>query len=170
MANRDTLGHLSDRLRERKEDFSSNFSQWKADVREDPSLLWRTPAIRWSLIVLLAIGAVVTSIYVTQSLTPAAGEGWEAATRTATIYVACTDPACRRSHAAQVPMSFRDWPMKCDFCGGERVYRATLCPRCRGWFATAPGESTECPLCAAAAPTAETPTAATRPVDPDEDW
>jgi hypothetical protein len=97
--------------------------------------------------VLLLLGAWAVTWFVA-GLTPG---GTQFAERTpwATLYVACTNPACRATYSTQKALDFDEWPLTCERCGQATVYRASRCPKCKAWFATAPGEQPACPHCAA---------------------
>lgn len=145
---------------------------WRAELREDPTVLWRTPAIRLGGLALAGIALLAAAHVLTAALTPAAAPGaLQAPTRTATLYVACTNPACLTSFVTRQPMDFRDWPLECPQCGQSSVYRATVCRACGQWFATVPGSSKECPHCAARAAQATRPAlkAPSASSDDDED-
>ncbi|MGD8451691.1 MAG: hypothetical protein PVJ57_07715 [Phycisphaerae bacterium] len=168
---RSQLADLPDRIRERTANWPEDFRRWRAEVREDPSLFWRTAAVRITLWIILGVVAIVAARWLTHALTPPAGPGdFEKATSTATIYVGCTNPACQAAYQVKVPMDFDAWPMKCEHCGQESAYRAKLCPKCRQWYATAPGEPAECPHCAARrAANAPPPPKETGPQNPDDE-
>lgn len=143
------LSDLPHRLRERVADLQSDLRRWRADLREDPSLLWRTTAVRVLLWLTVGVCALVGVWYLTTGLLPAGERGEpEQATHLATLYVACTNPFCYTSYITRQPMDFDGWPLACRECGQRTVYRAKLCPTCHRWYATVPGAPNQCPFCA----------------------
>lgn len=146
-----SLSDLPHLIREYLEALPLRVRAWRDRVRQDPSALWRSPAVRialWIILGVLTYFAVATLI---RMLTPgpARGDTHEVATPTALLRVACTRTSCLHAATIERPRSFRDWPVRCDACGSEAMYRARACPECRRWFATAPGAPDACPHCAA---------------------
>ena len=125
-------------------------ARWCADLREDPGRLWRGPVPRLLGLVLLGLAAVLGLHWLIGGLAgrTLALPSEQVAPR-ATLYVACTNAGCWAAYTTQQPMDFKAWPMKCEKCGALTVYRATLCPTCRQWYAVAPGQPPACPHCAA---------------------
>ena len=138
---REEVQHLPDRLRDVREGF-----------RNDPAAILSSPLVRLALILLFVVLAIFAVTWLVRGLTPTAGPGhFEEATPWATVYVACTNPDCLAHYTTQVAMDFDEWPLTCEKCGQETVYRAKRCPVCREWYAQRPGQSDECPHCAARA-------------------
>jgi hypothetical protein len=144
-------GSLPNALRTRIADAPRAFREWREQVAEDPSLLWHTTTVR--VILWLALG--ICLMLGVRSLVSCVGPGdaslagFEEPTETATLYVACTDTACRHAFVTEQPLDFADWPLTCEKCGQKTVYRAKICGVCRHWYATVPGAPDQCPLCAA---------------------
>ncbi len=163
------LADLPDRIREQSEEAKANLRQWCNDAREDPSMLWRSTVLRVLFWLILGICALLLVRGLSRSLLPSEETmNTEQAAPLATLYVACVNPACLESYATQQAMNFNAWPLTCRKCGQQTVYRAKLCPKCRHWYATAPGEPVRCPYCAPPE-TEETQKAPkTGPTDPDD--
>ncbi|MBI5863502.1 MAG: hypothetical protein HZB38_03115 [Planctomycetes bacterium] len=141
------LGEYLARFREARANWRADFRQWRADVRENPALIFRSLGVR--LLLWAALGIVmfyvVSRVFI--NLAPSATEGRLARTRLATLYVACTNPDCLHGATTEQTLDFKAWPLTCEQCGKQTAYRATLCPKCRNWFAAAPGGPSDCPLC-----------------------
>jgi hypothetical protein len=147
---RPSLAELPHRLREGAASLRANWREWRDTVRQEPARLWRSPLTKIGLLVVLALLAVLAIEWFGSALIPGS-LSWrleDQATREATLFVACTNPACRASYTTHQPRDFKDWPLKCEKCGQETVYRATRCPDCRHWYAIAPGGAPACPFCA----------------------
>ncbi len=129
------------------------YRQWREDLKEDPSLFWRTALVRIAIWIILGIAILVGGQLLINSMRPSdAARGERAsATALATLYVACTHAECLAAFTSKQPMSFREWPLACEKCKRQSAYRAQICAACREWYATAPDQPLECPRCAAAA-------------------
>ena len=126
--------------------FKGRFHAWQAELKDDPTLLWRTPAVRIGLYLILGIALLLSVRWATHSLA-GAGAGADPARKMATVFVACTNPECLKSGSARVAMDFKEWPLKCETCGQLTVYRATICKTCRNWYAVGPSGPEGCPFC-----------------------
>lgn len=171
---RTILTDLPHAVREYLVELPVAWRRWREDLSNDHTLFWRTPAVRIALWILLGVALLIGLRSLISFFAPAgAGRDFTAATPTATLYVACTNPQCLHTEAVQRPMDFKDWPLTCTACGVESVYRASLCDRCRNWYAVAPGKPDLCPACAArdakAAPVVEQ-VGPKNPDDEEDDW
>ncbi len=171
---RPLLAELPHFLRERLVDLSVWYRDWREASREDRGAIWRSPILRIGVLVILAILAVYAAGRMGVGLLPRGPSyALDQPTQTATLYVACADAECRANYTIQQQMDFAEWPMKCEQCGHDTIYRATRCLTCRRWIAHAPGTDDECPFCAdlrrAAEPRPEASDEPTAISDDDED-
>ena len=148
---------------------------WREAFRADPHVLWRTSAVRFGGLALLAILIIMGVQMLIGALAPRSGGGGGGKyVQEATLYVACTNAACRASYTTQQALDFKGWPLKCEKCGGATVYRASRCMVCRHWFASAPGATHACPFCAerVAAEKAKhpDPNRPEKSTDPEDPW
>jgi hypothetical protein len=143
------LAELPHRLREWLSDLPDRWQAWREGLRADPAKLWRGPAVRIVGLVLLVIIALVAINWAIGALAPGGSDRlFEKPTPWATLFVACTNPACRASYTTRQPMDLKNWPLQCEKCGARSVYRATFCKVCRHWYANPPGQAQACPFCA----------------------
>lgn len=142
------IAHLPHQVRERLAELPDRWRTVREGLRKDPARLWHSPVTRVLAIAVILIAAAIGVVKLTSALTPGGKDRAEKPTAAATVYVACTNPACRASHTAHVPRDFKAWPLKCDKCGQQTAFRATLCRSCRQWFAVPPGAAQACPFCA----------------------
>ncbi len=146
---RPSLSDLPHRIREGLATWPDRLRDWWHEVGREPAMLWRTTGVRVLLWILLGAVLILGARWLTAALTPgAAGLRDGQATPYAILYVACTAEECRAHFTSRQAMDFDAWPLKCPRCGADTVYRATVCDRCRQWYATAPGQPRGCPLCA----------------------
>lgn len=146
-----SLTQLPHKVREATGDFRSNWSQWRRDVRANPSILLQSLPVRLAFWMLVAVAFFFVVTRIMTALAPDASAGREEATSVATIYVACSNPDCGRSQVANPRVDFKEWPMTCAACGKATVYRASMCRKCRNWIAAVPGHSPDCVPCRRAA-------------------
>ncbi len=171
---RTILADLPHLVREFFVELPAAWRRWREELSNDPMLFFRTPLIRIGLWILLgALLFIGLRTAIAFFAPPAAGRDFAEPTPTATLYVACTNPQCLHAHTVQQAMDFKAWPLACPRCGVASVYRASICDRCRNWYAIVPGKPDVCPTCAAreakAAPVAEK-FGPTNPDDEEDDW
>jgi hypothetical protein len=144
-----SLSDLPHRIREGLATWPDRLRDWWHEVGREPVILGPTPG-GGVLLWILGGGVFFRGAgWLTAALTPgAAGLRDGQATPYAILYVACTAEECRAHFTSRQAMDFDAWPLKCPRCGADTVYRATVCDRCRQWYATAPGQPRGCPLCA----------------------
>lgn len=166
----DSISQLPHKVRQAADDLPANWSQWRRDVRANPSIIFQSLTVRIGFWLLVAVGFYFAVSRAMLAMTPDPNAGRIEATKVATIYVACAKPECARSRLANPPVNFKDWPMKCENCGGQTVYRATQCVKCRNWIAQTPGGKVDCPHCRRAAEIRKPPPKPTRKeaTDPDD--
>lgn len=168
---RTRLADIPHRLRDLFETLPARWNEWREAFRQDPAVLWAGPIPRIAGIIVAGTLCLILGNWLIQGLRPAGPAGTFAEpTPFATIHVACTNPDCLHHETRKVDIDFDDWPMTCDKCGRESVYRAKLCRKCRNWYATAPGASERCPHCqrGTAEESAPTPHRARQPANPDD--
>ena len=124
---------------------------WLGEVREEPRLLWETPAIRYAT---YGIAGVVVSwilVLLVGFLTPPPPPGAGNAAVTADFHVVCADPACRYNFVIQRKFGFDDFPVPCNRCKKETGVSGRRCysESCQGrWVAPAKTDDQQkCPLC-----------------------
>ena len=145
-----SLANLPHRIRASLANWPVRYREWRQQIRDNPAALWQTTIARVTLWLVLGLVLVGGLRWLVLALTPGGADlVVERATPIATLYVACTSTDCLKSDVTHQPMDFDDWPLTCEHCGHETVYRAKLCPRCRHWYANAPGQTDACPHCAA---------------------
>jgi len=142
------IANLPHAVREHLAGLPDRWQTWREGFRQEPAALWRSPLTQIAVLVAVLVIILIAVTRLVGAIAPPGGDRRvEPATPVATLYVACTNPACRASYTTRQPMSFKAWPLKCEKCGQMTVYRATLCKDCRRWYAVLPGMPAICPFC-----------------------
>jgi hypothetical protein len=144
-----TLADIPHQIRAQLAQLPTQWRTWREGFRDDPWAFWRSPFTRIPLYIALGAAVLATLTWGTKLLVPNIPGQFQHATPWATLYVACTNPACQATYSTQQAKDFDQWPLVCEKCGQPTVYRAQRCPECRHWFAVAPGQPHACPFCAA---------------------
>lgn len=161
------LAELPHRLHQQYLELVAGAKVFWSQVRDDPAALWHNPLLQFGFWILLLIVGLTAGGLTIRNLAFPADDRFKVEAPVAIIHVACTDPACAAEKTVEVDLDFDDWPMKCESCGRESVYRAKQCHVCKGWYAVRPDQPDECPHCAKAA--AEAPPDPTKPPPPTGD-
>lgn len=128
-------------------------SEWTAQVREEPQLIWATPAVRYAV---YGTGALLAAWFITFAIgliTPPLPAAAKPQATTADYHVLCTNPACGHHFIINRKFGFRGFPVDCSKCGKNTGAAARQCnsPTCRGkWIVPkeSPGQA-QCPVCGA---------------------
>ena len=162
-----SLADLPHRFRAQLIELRLGFRRVRSDLRADPGMLWRNPAARLFGWIALGVAVLLGTHAVIGHYVGAGSRSAEQPTLMATLYVACTNPACRATGTIERPRDFSAWPVRCDKCGQMSAYRATeTCPKCGRRYATAPGQPAGCPFCAEASQPATQTRTTPRSTDP----
>lgn len=138
-------------LRERGPVVREQFREWLDEVREEPRLIWESPAVRY---VAYAVGALVVFYVVSataRSISPPPPPQAGPRAITADFHVLCANDSCRHHFLIHRKFGFRGFPVTCPSCERKSGLRARKCnsPSCRGrWVApTEGGNEPKCPRC-----------------------
>lgn len=125
------------------------FDEWKDTVRENPALIWATPAVRYPVYGIGALLAVWALTWAVGQLQPP--EAVPPA-ETADFHVLCTNPECGHHFVINEEFDFDDFPVVCPKCKKKTGQRAVRCASqtCRGrWVVPEKrGDEYYCPYCA----------------------
>jgi len=127
------------------------FLAWVEAVRAEPSLIWKTVAVRYAAygVIGLMLLTIISSIP-TWVVGPPPADAKPVA-ETADFYVICTNPLCREHFVVRRDKSFKKFPVMCPKCGQKTGVHAHKCwsDTCRGkWVAPVKIEkSLRCPEC-----------------------
>ena len=143
------LGNLPHQIREQINAAPERIRELKDRFRENPRDVLESPVVRAIGLIILGLLLIFAAGWFARGLTPGGPAALtEEATPWSVLYVACTNPACLATATIKRERDFNEWPIKCDKCGRESVYRARACTSCGQWYAVAPGGSAGCPHCA----------------------
>ncbi len=97
--------------------------EWWEVIRENPVLIWQTPAVRYSVYGLGLIVAVLVLQWGASLLLPPQMVGSEPA-RTAQFHVLCSNPSCGHHFVIERKFKFKDFPVQCPKCHQQTGHRA----------------------------------------------
>ena len=91
-------------------------THWWEAVREEPALLWETPAVRYGAYALGGAVAIwLISLGVTM-ITPPLPEGAKPAATSADFHVICSDATCHTHFVIHREFGFHAFPVTCPKC------------------------------------------------------
>ncbi|HNQ24627.1 MAG TPA: hypothetical protein PKK06_16205 [Phycisphaerae bacterium] len=126
---------------------------WGRAVRENPRLLWETPAARYGLYAVAAVLLLWVGSAVANRLATPVDPETRVAAATFDYHVICTNPECGQHFILRRPKSFSDFPVRCPKCEQRTGMRALPCnsATCRGkWVVPqVQGSEQRCPQCGA---------------------
>ncbi len=127
------------------------FDDWVEDAREEPRLIWETPAVRYGAYGLVAIVLAWGALGLANSIAPPPPPDAGRLARTADFHVVCADQLCAHHFVIHKKFGFRKFPVVCPNCRQQSGLRARRCnsPACRGrWVAPVQvGDMLKCPRC-----------------------
>ncbi len=112
----------------RRESASINLREWWTAAKEEPELVWQTPAVRYTTYItggLLMVLALRTAVDMFQPVNPAM---MTPPAKTAYFDVICSNAACGRHFVIERKFSFHRFPVTCPFCKQPTGQRALRCP------------------------------------------
>jgi hypothetical protein len=126
-------------------------AEWLGQVKEEPRLLWATPAVRYAV---YGTGALVAAWCVTFFVglfTPARAASAKPAATTADFHVVCANPDCGHHFVINRKFGFGKFPVECTKCRKPTGMAARICasPTCvNRWVVPRATESgLTCPYC-----------------------
>ncbi|MHC4696437.1 MAG: hypothetical protein ACYTFA_06830 [Planctomycetota bacterium] len=128
-----------------------HFDDWVEEVREEPRLIWETPAVRYAIYGLVAVALAWGALRVANSIAPQPPPDAQRQAATADFHVVCSNQRCGHHFLIHKKFGFRKFPLVCPKCKQESGHRARRCnsPTCRGrWVAPERvGGMLKCPRC-----------------------
>lgn len=138
-------------LREQGPVLRRRFAEWLGAVREEPVLLWHTPAVRCAAYILAGLLFLWVATAARDLMLPAPSAGAKPVANTADFHVVCSDQHCAHHYLIRREFGFHRFPVKCPKCRKPTGTRARRCnsTTCRGrWVAPADTPAGhECPIC-----------------------
>ena len=127
-------------------------AEWAGDVREEPRLLWETPAVRYATYITAGLVLLLVVSRIPQMFGPPLPPNAKAIANTADYYVLCTNPDCGNHFVINREFGFDDFPVRCPKCGQNTGRQAIHCT-CGRWVVpvTRDGQP-HCPVCNARLP------------------
>jgi len=114
-------------LREHAPTLQQGLADWFEAVRNEPVLLWETPAVRYAV---YGIGGIVLATCVSLAvsfMTPPPPTGAQEAATSADFHVICANHNCGKHFVIRRAFGFDDFPVPCPYCGRDEGRRAVPC-------------------------------------------
>jgi len=120
--------------KERKEVAKVNVAEWWTACKEEPSLIWQTPSVRYLTYLLAAILLALFLRGFIDFIQPVPRGQITPRATTAYFDVICSNPACGRHFVIERKFRFDDFPVACPHCQQQTGLRAIRCTseQCRG--------------------------------------
>jgi hypothetical protein len=127
------------------------FDDWVETVRDEPHLIWETPAVRYAAYCFVAIILSWGALGVANTIAPSPTPGTRERAATADFHIVCSDQRCGHHFVIHKRFGFRSFPVPCPKCEtlsgvpGRRCYS----PTCHGrWLVPEQvGKALQCPRC-----------------------
>ncbi len=127
------------------------FQEWLDAVREEPVLIWETPAVRFASYGLGGLILALVAVKLTGMIVPPPPVTARPAATTADYHVVCVNPDCGHHFVIHRKFGFRGFPVACPNCEKATGLQARRCysQTCQGrWIAPIEDQgSLHCPIC-----------------------
>ncbi len=127
-------------------------ADWVEASRENPSLIWAAPGVRYTTFVLIGVIGVWVLSGLAGAIAPPPPRAARPEATTADYHVICVDPECESHFVINRQFGFGSFPVKCAKCErktGERAVRCNSQTYKGRWVAPIDeGGASECPRCA----------------------
>ncbi len=138
-------------VREQAPVVRERFGIWIAEVREEPRLIWESPAFRYATYGLVAVILAWGAMGVADMIAPPAPLSAGPIATTADFHVVCSRELCGQHFVIHKKFGFRKFPVVCPKCQQPSGLKARRCgsQACRGrWVAPEEiGGMLKCPRC-----------------------
>jgi hypothetical protein len=131
---RDKWSELREGAKLKSESAQIALKEWSEAVRAEPSLLWQTLTIRYTVYAVGALTLILTLRCAVNAVQPPLPKGATPRATTAHFDVICSDEACQKHFIIERAFAFDDFPVPCPACGKDSGYQALRCvsQTCRG--------------------------------------
>jgi hypothetical protein len=128
------------------------FDAWLGQVREEPSLIWQTPVVRYVTYCTLGLLGVWMVTAGVELITPPPPASAKPEATSADFHVVCSDSSCGQHFVIHREFGFRKFPVECARCKKPKGSAARRCssPDCQGrWVAPLKDDQgrASCPNC-----------------------
>lgn len=132
--------------------FRRQAAQWAGEVREEPRLLWETPAVRYVTYGVVGLVLLLVASRIPRMFGPPLPPNAKAVAKTADYHVICTDEDCGHHFVINREFGFRGFPVHCPKCQKETGHQAIRCA-CGRWIVPEVRDGASyCPECSARVP------------------
>ncbi|MFQ5590873.1 MAG: hypothetical protein ACE5HE_06910 [Phycisphaerae bacterium] len=138
-------------LREQVPVVRARFSEWIEQAREEPQLIWSTPAVRYISYAVAAMILAGVTLVLANAIAPPLQPHARPLATTVDFHVVCAHEQCGYHFVLHGDMGFGDFPVVCPKCQHRMGQRALRCnsQHCQGRW-VAPNEVDgmfKCPRC-----------------------
>ena len=127
-----------------------HLADWVAACREEPTLIWATPAVRYSTLALIALVSVWSVVKLAEMVAPPLSSSIPVANM-GDYHVICSDPDCAHHFVVHRKLGFKKFPVECSRCRKATGAQARRCnsKSCLGrWVAPRKVDGSQrCPRC-----------------------
>lgn len=130
---RNRWSEFRETARERRDIARHEFNEWFNAAKQEPSLIWQTPAVRYGVYLIGGAMALLAAKTAIGLLQPSPKEVVPRAT-TANFQVICTNQGCWHHFMIERKYRFKGFPVECPKCHQASGQQAMRCDSdtCRG--------------------------------------
>jgi len=113
--------------------------EWARACREEPVLIWETPQVRWGVICVSGLLAVLLVVWFVGWMVPDLPASAKPQAKTANFHVVCTNPACKHHFLIERKFGFDHFPVVCPRCKEKTGQLGLRChsEKCGGKYVAA---------------------------------
>ncbi len=103
------------------------FDEWFSAVREEPALIWETPAVRYAVYATGGLVLAWLTLWGAELISSPPPDNARPAATTADFHVVCADAACAHHFGMRRKFGFRKFPVDCPKCQKQTGVMARRC-------------------------------------------
>ncbi|NOT00034.1 MAG: hypothetical protein HOP29_05355 [Phycisphaerales bacterium] len=133
LPDRNRWSEFRETARERREIARHQFNEWINAAKQEPALIWQTPAVRYAVYIVASVIGILVIRTTIGLIQPSPKEVVPRAT-TANFQVICTNQGCWHHFMIERKYRFTGFPVECPTCHQISGQQAMRCDSttCRG--------------------------------------
>ena len=100
---------------------------WLDAVREEPTLIWQTPAVRYTAYGISGLVSIYLFLSIPSCFSSTSTSQIKPQATTADFHVVCSDRECRHHFVINRDFGYRKFPVRCPKCEQPTGAQARLC-------------------------------------------